>query len=181
MLHSEFCTPDQLIVVPPRVAWLTQNDQPTNGWEWVECVHVTFSLNISHAGYVVLPEPDDSHPWNCEGQKLGLSYDMLQDSYRFAAHKRCGQMVSRSFGCSFIRALELTALVVLTFLLLAWLALSRTRTISTSFIPSPILSIDAEQRWAQYSPYRPAEEYMPLPLGCRVSQVSDPMKTFWLS
>ena len=46
MLHSEICTPDQRIVVPPRVAWLTHGKFERNGCEWVECVHVTFSLNI---------------------------------------------------------------------------------------------------------------------------------------
>jgi hypothetical protein len=115
---------------------------------------------------------------DCEGQ--GLWLDDMRDFESFAQKQQERTLVVRSARWSLIRTLEFTVLVLLSFLLLAWLALSSARTIGTPFIPSLTLSLNTERLWAQYSPYYPVDEYLLLPRGCKVAQVGNLAKDFYL-
>ena len=106
-----------------------------------------------------------------------MGLDDMHGSESFADQKQYDSertfVISHSARWSLTRTLEFTGLVLFSFLLLAWLTLSSTRAIGLPFIPSSSLSINTERLWAQYSPYHPVDEYLSLPRGCKVAQVSN--------
>jgi hypothetical protein len=75
---------------------------------------------------------------------------------------------SRSFTIP--RVLQITTLVLFSCL---FLVSSSIRTIVTA--PATPQSADA-RHWAQYSPYYPVDQYLSLPRGCKVAQVSNLVK-----
>jgi hypothetical protein len=97
---------------------------------------------------------------------------MLHEFEGFAGSKKQAgyDMPSRS-ARSFIQILEITSLVLFSFLFLVWLAVSNAQTIGTPFAASPTPA-GVERLWAQYSTYFPVAKYQPPPRNCKVSQVS---------